>query len=699
MKFTIKHEGKGRLRIHFFQKKMTFEQADTLQYYLEQQPFVLKAKVYERTQDAAICFEYKERDNVIKCIQSFSYGDIEIPSHVLKSSGRELNSHYQEKLVITAIVHYGRKLLPLPFRTVLTIFDAVKFIKNGIQSLLNRKIEVAVLDATSIGVSLLRADIKTAGSIMFLLKLSGILEEWSHKKSVSDLARTMSLGTGKVWIVDEFPQSPKERLVLSNQVKEGDLVCVHMGNVNPFDGFVESGEGMVNQASLTGEALTVRKTSGGYVYAGTALEEGELIVRVKEIAGSSRYEKIVTMIEETEKLKSSLENRAANLADKLVPWSLAGTLLTYLLTRNATKALSILMVDFSCALQLTMPVAVLSAMREAGKHDITVKGGKYLEVMAEADTIVFDKTGTLTKAKPVVAQIISFSDEYNEDELLRIAACIEEHFPHSMAKAIVEAAKNKDLVHEEMHSKVEYIVAHGIATEIQGKRTIIGSRHFVIEDEGCVVLKDKKTAFNNLPSQFSHLYMAIDGELAAIICVEDPLREEASEVISRLRRTGINNVVMMTGDGQRAAASVAEKLGLDEYYSEVLPEDKAEFIKKEKARGRKVIMVGDGINDSLALSTADVGIAISDGAEIAREVSDITIAARDLHELIVLKELSNALMRKIKGNYRCIVCFNTTLIGLGILGVMQPATSALLHNSSTLLFTLSNMRNLLPEKT
>ena len=528
---------------------------------------------------------------------------------------------------------------------------------------------------------------------MFLLKISEILEEWTHRKSVGDLARSMSLQTSSEWLI----RDGAEMLVSSGQVQIGDLVCVHMGNVIPFDGVVEEGEGMVNQASMTGEAIAVRKAEGSYVYAGTVLEEGEIRIRVKETAGSSRYEKIVTMIEKTEKLKSVLENKAENLADRLVPWSLGGTALTYVLTRDTTKALSILMVDFSCALQLTAPVSVLSAIREAGERNMTVKGGKYLEAVAEADTIVFDKTGTLTKADPSVVKVISFSDSMSENELLRIAACMEEHFPHSMAKAVVAAARERNLVHEEMHSKVEYIVAHGIATTIENKRTVIGSYHFVMEDEGCIIPEGKKHILEEASMEYSLLYMAIENTLAAVICIEDPLRPEAAEVVEKLRQTGIKRIVMMTGDGERAARSIASKLGLDEYYSEVLPEDKARYIEKQKQMGRKVIMVGDGINDSLALSTADVGIAISDGAEIAREVADITIAARDLNEIAVLRRLATALMKRIKGNYRSIVGFNAGLIALGVSGVIAPTTSALLHNMSTLLFTVRSMGNLLED--
>ena len=547
-----------------------------------------------------------------------------------------------------------------------------------------------MLDATAIGVSVLRKDFGTAGSVMFLLGIGELLEEWTHKKSVDDLARTMALNVGKVWLKSDG----QEVLVSVNDISAGDEVVVHMGNVIPFDGEVSEGEAMVNQASLTGESLPVRKAEGNYVYAGTVLEEGELTILVKEVGGSSRFEKIVTMIEESEKLKSSLEGKAEHLADRLVPYTLGGTALTYLLTRNTTKALSVLMVDFSCALKLAMPISVLSAIREASLYHMTVKGGKYLEAVAEADTIVFDKTGTLTKAKPSVVEVVSF-DEREPNELLRIAACMEEHFPHSMAKAVVQAAEEKGLAHEEMHSKVEYIVAHGISTTINGKRAVIGSSHFVFEDEKCTIPEGKEELFENLPVEYTHLYLAIENQLAAVICIEDPLREEAEAVITSLRKAGLSKIVMMTGDSERTAHAIAERVGVDEYYSEVLPEDKAAFVEKEKAAGRKVIMIGDGINDSPALSAADVGIAISDGAEIAREIADITISADDLYQIVTLKLISDALMKKISKNYKQIVGFNTGLIALGVAGVIQPATSALLHNTSTLVISLKSMQNLL----
>ena len=693
MKFYIKHETRGRLRIHLAQKRMSYEQADTLLYYLENLDGVASAKVYERTCDAVVNYQ-GSREAVICGIRAFHYQDVEAPQQVLQSSGRALNAEYQEKLISKVIYHFGRKLfLPYPLNAIYTTATSLKYIWKGIDTLLHRKIEVPVLDATAIGVSVLRQDFGTAGSIMFLLGIGEILEEWTHKKSVGDLARTMSLNVGKVWLKRE----DQEILVESKEVQPGDEVVVRMGTVIPFDGSVTDGEAMVNQASLTGESVPVCKKEGSVAYAGTVVEEGEITIRVKTVGGSSRYDKIVTMIEESEKLKSSLEGKAEHLADKLVPYTLGGTALTYLLTRNATKALAILMVDFSCALKLAMPISVLSAIREAGTHKVTVKGGKYLEAMADADTIVFDKTGTLTKAKPTVVDVVSF-DNNNPDEMLRIAACMEEHFPHSMAKAVVSAARKKHLAHEEMHSKVEYVVAHGISTTIEEHKAVIGSYHFVFEDEKCVIPEDGQEKFDSIPEEYSHLYLAIDGRLAAVICIEDPLREEAKASVEALRAAGISKIVMMTGDSERTAAAIARRVGVDEYYAEVLPEDKANFVEKEKSEGRKVIMIGDGINDSPALSAADAGIAISDGAEIAREIADITIAADDLREVVTLKLLSNLMLKRIHRNYRSIVGINSGLIVLGVTGMIQPTMSALLHNTSTLLISLRSMRNLLPEK-
>lgn len=693
MKFYIKHESRGRIRIHLAQKRMSSVQAETLLYYLQNQNQVSFAKVYDRTGDAVICYE-GERAAVIRMIQLFHYEEVELPTGLLESSGRVLNNEYQEKLISKVIYHFGRKwLLLAPIRAIYTTVVSVKYIWKGIQTLAQGKIEVPVLDATAIGVSMLRGDYGTAGSVMFLLGVGELLEEWTHKKSVGDLARSMSLNVGKVWL----KKDGQEILVPSEKIVAGDEIVVHMGNLIPFDGEVSNGEGMVNQASLTGESVPVRRTLGSVVYAGTVLEEGELTILVKQTGGSSRYEKITAMIEESEKLKSGLESKAEHLADRLVPYSLGGTALTYLLTRNATKALSILMVDFSCALKLAMPISVLSAIREANQHKITVKGGKFLEAVAEADTIVFDKTGTLTKAQPTVAEVVSFSETKSPDELLRIAACLEEHFPHSMAKAVVDAAKEKHLDHEEMHSKVEYIVAHGISTTINGEKAIIGSYHFVFEDENSIIPEGMEEKFRHLPEEYSHLYLALEGVLAAVICIEDPLRPEAAEIIRQLKKAGLKKIVMMTGDSERTAKAIAKKVGVDEYYAEVLPEDKANFVEKEKAEGRKVIMIGDGINDSPALSAADVGIAISEGAEIAREIADITVAADDLAEILVLRMLSNRLMKRIHKNYRFIVTFNAGLILLGVGGILQPTTSALLHNTSTLYIGLKSMGNLLDE--
>lgn len=690
MKFVIKHEIRGRMRIHLVQYRMSYAQADTLLYFLQNDAQVTKAKVYERTQDAVIFYTGSRRELISK-LQHFRYEYVEVPDGVIENSNRQMNAEYQEKMVEKVILRYASKaLLPYPVRACWTTLKSLRYISKGVKTLAAGKIEVPVLDATAIGVSVLRGDYDTAGSIMFLLGIGELLEEWTHKKSVGDLARTMSLNIGKVWLV----QDGTEVLVDAKKIAAGDEVVIHMGNTIPFDGIVTDGEATVNQASLTGESDPVRKSLDDFVYAGTVLEEGELTIRVQTVGGSSRYDKVVKMIEESEKLKSGLESRAEHLADRLVPYSLGGTALTYLLTRNVTKALSILMVDFSCALKLAMPVSVLSAIREASEHNITVKGGRYLEAMAEADTIVFDKTGTLTKAQPTVAKLIAFNGD-NPDELLRIAACMEEHFPHSMAKAVVDAAKERGLDHEEMHSKVEYVVAHGISTMINGKKAVIGSYHFVFEDEACTLPEGTESTFETLPEQYSHLYLAIENELAAVICIEDPLRKEAAEVVHALHLAGIKKIVMMTGDSERIAGAIAKKVGVDEYYSEVLPEDKAGFVEREKAAGRKVIMVGDGINDSPALSAADIGIAISDGAQIAREIADVTIAADDLHEVVVLKNLSDALMKRIHGNYRSIVGFNAGLIGLGVAGVLAPTTSALLHNTSTLLFTLRSMGNLL----
>ena len=692
MRFQIKHEMRGRLRIHVIKSRMTCEEADMLQYYLTQIEGVEQAKVYERTGDASVVYT-TDRQVLLEKLQQFRFDSSLVPKEYLAHSGRELNSAYQEKLVMKVVLRYAGKLfVPYSIRAVWTAIKSVKYLKHGVQTLAKGRLEVPVLDATAIGVSVFRGDMKTAGSIMFLLGIGEILEEWTHKKSVSDLARSMSLRVGKVWLKTEG----QEVLVDSSKVQAGDSVIVHMGNVIPFDGIVEAGEAMVNQASMTGESLPVHKVLDSYVYAGTVVEEGEITIRVKQTSGSTRYEKIVSMIEESEKLKSGLESKAEHLADRLVPYTLLGTGLVYLLTRNATRALSVLMVDFSCALKLAMPISVLSAIREAGSHHMTVKGGKFLEAVAAADTIVFDKPGTLTKARPTVKEVVPFNGR-KEADMLRVAACLEEHFPHSMAKAVVKAAQDQNLEHEEMHSKVEYVVAHGIASTIQEKRVVIGSYHFVFEDENCVIPAGEQEKFDSLSPEISHLYLAIEGVLSAVIGIEDPLREEAPAVLAALKAAGITKTVMMTGDSERTAAAVAAKIGVDEYHAEVRPEDKANFIEAEKAAGRTVIMIGDGINDSPALSAADVGIAVSDGAEIAREIADITITADDLQELVTLKELSAGLMKRIHGNYRKIVGINTTLIVLGAMGILTPSTSALLHNMSTLGISLKSMENLLPE--
>ena len=692
MKFTIKHESRGRMRVHMEQYRMTYEQADTLLYVIHNHRNVTFVKVYDRTADAVI--EYVgDREQIIELLRHFHYESANVPQTVIKTSGRELNNSYQEKLIGSVVWHYSKKLLlPWPIRTALTIGRSVKYIGIGLKCLLQRKIEVPVLDATAITVSLITKDFSTASSIMFLLGIGELLEEWTHKKSVDDLARSMSLNVSKVWLRTLENQ---EILVESSKIEKGDKVVVHMGNVIPFDGEVLDGDAMVNQASLTGESVPVQRTVGNTVFAGTVVEEGEITIRVKEVEGNNRFDQIVTMIEESEKLKSELEGKAEHYADKLVPWTLGATGLTYLLTRNVTKAMSILMVDFCCALKLAMPISVLSAIREASLYNVTVKGGKFLEAVAEADTIVFDKTGTLTKAHPTVVDVVNFNDEYSSDDMLRVAACLEEHFPHSMAKAVVDAASKKGLSHEEMHTKVEYIVAHGIATSINGKRTVIGSYHFVFEDEKCVVPAGKEPLFESLPLYYSHLYLAIEGKLSAVICIEDPLRDEAAAVVTSLKKAGISKVVMMTGDSERTASVIAKKVGVDEYYAEVLPEDKAAFVEREKAKGRKVIMIGDGINDSPALSAANVGIAISDGAEIAREIADITVGSDDLYQIVTLKYISNALMKRIKSNYRKIVGFNSGLIALGVAGVLPPTTTALLHNGSTILISVNSMKNLL----
>ena len=690
MKFVIRHEIRGRVRVHFYQKEMSIRQADLLHYYLCTLPGVKAVRVYERTADAAVVYE-GSRGEILEGIQGFSYDNERIRELVPKNSGRALNREYKERLVQKVMARaFTKSFLPPPVLAVYTAVRSIRYLLKGIRCLLRGKLEVEALDATAIAVSVLRRDFDTAGSVMFLLGIGELLEEWTHKKSVSDLARSMSLNISRVW----QKVDGTEVLVPVSKIREGDLVTVHMGNVIPLDGVVTSGDAMVNQASMTGESAPVRKGEGSYVCAGTAVEEGEITLRVRKAAGDTRFERIVTMIEESEQLKSTAEDRAATLADALVPWSLGGTVLTWLLTRNVTKALSILMVDFSCALKLAMPLSVLSAMREAGSYHITVKGGKYMEAVAAAHTIVFDKTGTLTKARPQVADVVVFNG-MKKDELLRIAACLEEHFPHSMANAVVHEAVKRGLVHKEMHSRVDYIVAHGIATYVDHERVVIGSYHFVFEDEGCRIPEDKKEVFDRLPVEYSHLYLAIGGSLAAVICIEDPLRDEADGVVTALHRQGITKIVMMTGDSERTAAAIAGRVGVDEYYSEVLPEDKARFVDEEKKKGRRVIMIGDGINDSPALSAADAGIAISEGAEIAREIADITISEDNLFQLVTLRAISRGLMDRIDRNYRFVIGFNLGLILLGVGGVITPATSAMLHNTSTLAISLKSMTNLL----
>ena len=690
MRFIIKHETRSRIRVRFIQKKMSCTQADIIQHYFENQPMITSVKVQERTQGVTITYQ-GDRERILELLCGFQYDTVVVPEYMLDNTGRELNVYYKEKLITKLILRVGRVLfLPFGIRKIWVTFRAAQYIYRGLKILAQRKIEVPVLDAIAIGISIVRQDFKTIGSIMFILSIGELLEEWTHKKSVGDLARCMSLNVSHVWTLIDG----QEVLVETRQIEADDLVVVHVGTMIPFDGIVVSGEAMVNQASLTGESLPIRKVAESYVYAGTVIEEGGIVFRVKELSGSSKFEKIVGMIEETEKLKSSVESKAEHLADALVPYTLFGSLATWALTRNATKALSVLMVDFSCALKLAMPITVLSAIRELHQYHVVVKGGKYLEAMAEADTIVFDKTGTLTKAKPIVVDVVSFCEK-SPEEMLRLAACLEEHFPHSMAKAVVDAAKTKHLVHEEMHSKVEYVVAHGISTTVEGRKTVIGSYHFIFEDEKCQIPEGMQERFDNLPEEYSHLYLAIEGKLVAVICIEDPLREESFFIVEELKKVGIKKVVMMTGDSEKTARAIASKVGVDEYYSEVLPEDKAGFVEREKLTGRKVIMIGDGINDSPALSAADIGIAISDGAAIARQISDITIAGDDLQEIVTLKKVSNALIKRIKKNFHSIVGINTALIGLGVTGVVQPTTSAWFHNASTLAISVESMKNLI----
>ena len=689
MKFYIRHEAKGRMRIHVECNRMSCAEADVLATMLAEHASVKNAKVYERTADITVEYTGK-RGDMLSFLQSIPLSQVKQEAEEQKNSPRALNAVYQEKLTFRVLRRFLSKMfLPMAVRTVITMIKSIRYLWEGIVCLAKGRLEVPVLDAVAIGVSLLRGDPATAGSIMFLLGIGELLEEWTHKKSVADLAQSMALQVDKVWLLEDG----QEILVDATRIREKDPVVVHMGNVVPFDGTVVAGEAMLNQASLTGESMPVRKIEGASVYAGTTVEEGEITLSVREVGGGSHYEQIMAMIEASEKLKSSSESKAEHIADKLVPYTLGATVLTYLLTRNVTKALSVLMVDFCCALKLAMPISVLSAIRESNQHHISVKGGKFLEAVAEADTIVFDKTGTLTKAQPRVTDVISFDPERNGDELLRIAACLEEHFPHSMAKAVVNAAIEKHLDHEEMHSKVEYIVAHGIATTIGQARVIIGSYHFVFEDEECKVPEGYEAQFAALPDDCSLLYLAIDHKLAGVICIADPLRENTKDVIRSLKELGISKIVMMTGDSYKTAESIAAEVGVDEFYAEVLPEDKASFIEDEKAKGRTVVMVGDGINDSPALSAADLGIAVSDGAQIAREIADIILMRDDISYLVTLKQISDGLQKRIHWNYKNIVGFNSGLIVLGILGILQPTTSALLHNTSTLLIGLHSMKD------
>ena len=692
MKCTILHEGKGRMRVHVEKVRMTLHRADVLEAYLNHNDAIIHAAVYERTGDVVITYTGK-RTAAIAILAGYKFDVAEYDALVTSADSRRLNREYQDKMFDLVAGRCLRKLfLPAPLDAAYTAFRSIRFLWKGVRCVLSRRLEVEVLDALSIGVSLLRGDFGTAGSVMFLLNLGSLLEEWTRKKSLDDLARSMALNVDKVWVRSQGT----EVLVPLTKVRSGDEVVVRSGNMIPLDGTVLEGEAMVNQAALTGEAMPVRKAEGSTLYAGTVVEEGECVFIAKAEGGSNRYDKIVAMIEESEKLKSSTENRALVLADKLVPWCLGATVVTYLLTRNATRAISCLMVDFSCALKLSMPLAVLSAMRECGSYHITVKGGKYLEALSQADTIVFDKTGTLTRATPQVVEVVPFSG-CNEREVLQLAACLEEHFPHSMANAVVRAAKERGISHEEMHSEVEYIVAHGIASRVGGQRVVIGSHHFVFEDEKCTIPTAEQQKFDALKPAYSHLYMAASGQLVGVICISDPLRPEAAAVLNGLRALGIRNTVMMTGDSERTAAAIAKQVGVDRFFAEVLPEDKANFVQQAKAEGHTVVMIGDGINDSPALSAADIGIAINSGAAIAREIADVTIKADSLEELVALKAIANSLQKRVHANYRFVLTFNSALIALGALGILQPASSAMLHNLSTIGISLKSMTNLLPE--
>ena len=678
------------MRVHVCNVRMTLHRADVLEAYLNHHDAIEKATVYERTGDVVLYYRGRRAD-AVQALSRYKFDQPELDALVTTADSRKLNQEYQEKMCDLVAGHFFRKLfLPAPIRAAYTVWRSIAFVWKGVRCLLRRRLEVEVLDALSIGVSVLRGDFSTAGSVMFLLNLGSLLEEWTRKKSLDDLARSMALNVDKVWVRSQGT----EVLLPLTKVQPGDEIVVRSGNMVPLDGTVIEGEAMVNQAALTGESMPVRKAKGATVYAGTVVEEGECVFLAKAAGGANRYDKIVAMIEESEKLKSSTENRALELADKLVPWCLAGTVVTYALTRNVTRAISILMVDFSCALKLSMPLAVLSAMRECGTAHITVKGGKYLEALAKADTIVFDKTGTLTRATPQVVDIIPFSNS-EKDDVLRLAACLEEHFPHSMANAVVRAAREQGLAHEEMHSEVEYIVAHGIASRVGGERVVIGSYHFVFEDEHCIIPADEQEKFDQMPAEYSHLYMAASGQLVGVICIADPLRPEAASVLRQLHKLGIRNAVMMTGDSYRTAEAIARQVGVDQFFAEVLPEDKANFVQKAKAEGHTVVMIGDGINDSPALSAADIGIAINSGAAIAREIADVTIKADSLEELVTLKTIANALQHRVSSNYRFVLSFNSTLIALGALGILQPAASAMLHNLSTIGISLRSMTNLI----
>ena len=678
------------MRVHVCNVRMTLHRADVLEAYLNHHDAIEKATVYERTGDVVLYYRGRRAD-AVQALSRYKFDQPELDALVTTADSRKLNQEYQEKMCDLVAGHFFRKLfLPAPIRAAYTVWRSIAFVWKGVRCLLHRRLEVEVLDALSIGVSVLRGDFNTAGSVMFLLNLGSLLEEWTRKKSLDDLARSMALNVDKVWVRSQGT----EVLLPLTKVQPGDEIVVRSGNMVPLDGTVIEGEAMVNQAALTGESMPVRKAKGATVYAGTVVEEGECVFLAKAAGGANRYDKIVAMIEESEKLKSSTENRALELADKLVPWCLAGTVVTYALTRNVTRAISILMVDFSCALKLSMPLAVLSAMRECGTAHITVKGGKYLEALAKADTIVFDKTGTLTRATPQVVDIIPFSNS-EKDDVLRLAACLEEHFPHSMANAVVRAAREQGLAHEEMHSEVEYIVAHGIASRVGGERVVIGSYHFVFEDEHCIVPADEQEKFDQMPAEYSHLYMAASGQLVGVICIADPLRPEAASVLRQLHKLGIRNTVMMTGDSYRTAEAIARQVGVDQFFAEVLPEDKANFVQKAKAEGHTVVMIGDGINDSPALSAADIGIAINSGAAIAREIADVTIKADSLEELVTLKTIANALQHRVSSNYRFVLSFNSALIALGALGILQPAASAMLHNLSTIGISLRSMTNLI----